>query len=163
TMLADDSALESVVFDAGGVIDSLRAGAIHVGTSTVSVALSERLAAAHGRAGQRYVAAPVFGRPQAAPAAQLFILAPGAPAAGAPDAVAACQPLFAAMGQKTFSVDERPHTANLIKLSGNFLLACAIEALGEAVALVAKAGIDRHQYIDLLTSTLFTAPAYKAY
>src|SRR5262249_27553902 len=59
--------------------------------------------------------------------------------------------------------DERPHTANLIKLSGNFLLACAIEALGEAVALVAKAGIDRHQYIDLLTSTLFTAPAYKAY
>jgi 3-hydroxyisobutyrate dehydrogenase-like beta-hydroxyacid dehydrogenase len=158
TMLADDAALESVAFGAGGVIDSLRKGAIHVGMSTISVELSERLAAAHARAGQGYVAAPVFGRPEAAAAAQLFIVA-----AGAQDAVAACRPLFAALGQKTFAVDERPHAANLIKLSGNFLLASVIEALGEAIALVAKAGIDRRQYVDLLTATLFTAPAYKTY
>jgi 3-hydroxyisobutyrate dehydrogenase-like beta-hydroxyacid dehydrogenase len=158
TMLADDAALEGIVFGDRGVLASLRPGALHIGMSTISVAMSERLTDAHARAGQRYVAAPVFGRPEAAAAAKLFIVA-----AGAPDAVTDCQPLFAALGQKTFVVHEQPQAANLIKLSGNFLLAAAIEALGEAIALVAKAGIDRRQYVDLLTTTLFTAPAYKAY
>jgi 3-hydroxyisobutyrate dehydrogenase-like beta-hydroxyacid dehydrogenase len=93
-----------------------------------------------------------------AAAAKLFIVA-----AGAPDAVDACSPLFEALGQKTVSVGDRPPAANLVKLSGNFLLASVIEALGEAMALVGKAGIDRRQYLDLLTTTLFTAPAYKTY
>jgi len=126
--------------------------------STISVALSERLAAAHADASQRFVAAPVFGRPDVAAAAKLFIVA-----AGAPDAVDACSPLFEALGQKTFSVGDKPPAANLVKLSGNFLLASVIEALGEAMALVGKAGIDRRHYLDLLTTTLFTAPAYKTY
>jgi 3-hydroxyisobutyrate dehydrogenase-like beta-hydroxyacid dehydrogenase len=158
TMLADDAALEGVAFGDLGVIANLRPGALYIGMSTISVALSERIAAAHAHARQRYVAAPVFGSPEAAASAKLFIVA-----AGAPDAVTDCQPLFAALGQKTFVVHERPQAANLIKLSGNFLLAAAIEALGEAIALVAKAGIDRRQYVDLLTTTLFTAPAYKTY
>ena len=158
TMLADDAALEDIVFGDRGVIASLHPDALHIGMSTISVAMSERLADAHARARQRYVAAPVFGRPEAAAGAKLFIVA-----AGAPDAVSDCQPLFAVLGQKTFVVHERPHAANLIKLSGNFLLASAIEALGEAIALVAKAGIDRRQYVDLLTTTLFTAPAYRSY
>ncbi len=158
TMLADDAALESVVFENAGVIASLGRSAIHVSMSTISVELSERLAAAHTDAGQRYVAAPVFGRPEAAAAAKLYIVA-----AGEPSAVDACAPLFQVLGQKTFSVGDTPHAANLVKLSGNFLLASVIEALGEAMALVGKAGIDRQQYIDLLTSTLFTAPAYKTY
>jgi 3-hydroxyisobutyrate dehydrogenase-like beta-hydroxyacid dehydrogenase len=158
TMLSDDGALESVAFGDKGVIGSLNRSAIHVCMSTISVALSERLAAAHANAGQRFVAAPVFGRPEAATAAKLFIVA-----AGAPDAVDACSPLFGALGQKTFSVGDRPQAANLVKLSGNFLLASLIEALGEAMALVGKAGIDRRQYLDLLTSTLFTAPVYKTY
>jgi 3-hydroxyisobutyrate dehydrogenase-like beta-hydroxyacid dehydrogenase len=158
TMLADDAAVEGVVFGEGGVIGGLGAGAVHVSMSTISVALSQRLAAAHAGAGQRFVAAPVFGRPDAAAAAKLFIVA-----AGAPDAVAVCSPLFEALGQKHFVIGEQPQAANLVKLSGNFLLASAIEALGEAVALIGKAGVDRRQYLDILTSTLFNAPVYKTY
>jgi len=158
TMLADDDAVESVVLGGKGVIDSLGTGATHVSMSTISVALSERLAAAHAKAGQRLVAAPVFGRPDVAAAAQLFIVA-----AGAPEDIDACGPLFTALGQRTFAVGSEPQAANLVKLSGNFLLASVIEALGEAMALVGKAGIDRRQYLDLLTSTLFTAPVYRTY
>jgi 3-hydroxyisobutyrate dehydrogenase-like beta-hydroxyacid dehydrogenase len=158
TMLSDDDALERVVFGEQGVIDSLGTGAIHVSMSTISVALSERLAAAHAEAGQRFVSAPVFGRPEAAAAAMLFIVV-----AGAPDAVDACMPLFEALGQKTFPIGDEPRAANLVKLSGNFLIASVIEALGEAMALVGKAGVDRRRYLDLLTSTLFTAPVYKTY
>jgi len=158
TMLADDDALESVVFGDRGVIVGLGKGAIHVSMSTISVALSARLAAAHANAGQRFVAAPVFGRPDAAAAAKLFIVA-----AGAPDALSACSPLFEALGQRTFFLGEEPQAANLVKLSGNFLIASLIEALGEAVALVGKAGIDRREYINFLTSTVFTAPVYKTY
>ena len=158
TMLADDRAVEGIVFEDQGVIGSLGPGAIHLSMSTISVALSERLARAHAKAGQRFVAAPVFGRPDVAAAGKLFIVA-----AGAPDAVAACSPLLEALGQKTFSVGDEPQAANLVKLSGNFLLASVIEGLGEAMALVGKAGVDRHQYLELLTSTLFTAPVYKTY
>jgi 3-hydroxyisobutyrate dehydrogenase-like beta-hydroxyacid dehydrogenase len=163
TMLADDGAVESVVFgDAGtsgsGVIGSLGRGAIHISSSTISVALSEKMAAAHAAGGQRFVSAPVFGRPEAAAAAKLFIAA-----AGAPDAVDACMPLFEAIGQKTFRFGEKPPDANLVKLSGNFLISSVIEALGEAMALVGKAGLDQHQYIDFLTSTLFNAPVYRVY
>src|SRR3989442_11169827 len=158
TMLADDGAVEAVVFGEKGVIGSLGKGAIHISMSTISVALSERLAAAHVNAGQRFVSAPVFGRPEAAAAAKLFIVA-----AGAPDAVDACGPLFAALGQKTFSIGEKPQAANLVKLSGNFLSASVIEALAEAIALIGKAGIDQRRYIEVLTSSLFTAPVYKIY
>jgi 3-hydroxyisobutyrate dehydrogenase-like beta-hydroxyacid dehydrogenase len=158
TMLADDAAVAQVALTDDGIVGKLRQGAIHISMSTISVALSKELARAHARAGQRFVAAPVFGRPEMAAAAKLFIVAAGDPAA-----VDACQPLFGAMGQKTFSVGTEPSAANLVKLSGNFLLASAIEALGEAVALVGKAGIDRHAYIDLLTSTIFPAPTYKTY
>jgi 3-hydroxyisobutyrate dehydrogenase-like beta-hydroxyacid dehydrogenase len=158
TKLADDAAVEAVVFGENGIIASLRKGAIHISMSTISVALSERLVGAHTNAGERFVAAPVFGRPEAASAAKLFIVA-----AGAPGAVDACSPLFEAMGQKTFRVGDQPPAANLVKLSGNFLIASAIEALGEAMALVGKAGVDRRVYLDLLTSTLFTAPVYRTY
>ena len=158
TMLADDRAVEGIVFGDQGVIGSLGPGAIHLSMSTISVAFSERLATAHAKAGQRFVAAPVFGRPDVAAAGKLFIVA-----AGAPDAVTACSPLLEALGQKTFSVGDEPQAANLVKLSGNFLLASVIEGLGEAMALVGKAGVDRHQYLELLTSTLFTAPIYKTY
>jgi 3-hydroxyisobutyrate dehydrogenase-like beta-hydroxyacid dehydrogenase len=158
TMLADDDAVEGVVFGKDGVIEVLGKGAIHVSMSTISVAFSERLAAAHANAHQRFVAAPVFGRPEAAAAGKLFIVVAGAPAV-----VEACLPLFEAMGQKTFPVGDEPKAANLVKLSGNFLIASVIEALGEAMALVGKAGINERQYLDLLTSTLFTAPLYKTY
>lgn len=158
TMLADDTALESVAFGDAGIVDNLGEGAIHVSLSTISVALSKRLAAAHADAGQRFVAAPVFGRPDAAAAAKLYVVA-----AGAPDAVDACSPLFDAMAQKTFRFGDEPAAANLVKLSGNFLIASAIEALGEALALVGTAGIDQRHYLEFLTSTLFPTPIYKTY
>ncbi len=158
TMLADDRAVEAVTLGPDGIVASLPAGATHVSSSTISVALSERLAAAHAEAGQRYAAAPVFGRPEAATAAKLFVIA-----AGAPEVLQPLSPLFDAIGQRTFVVAEQPHTANLVKLSGNFLIASVIETVGEAVALVSKGGVDRQQYVDILTSTLFAAPAYQTY
>src|SRR5271166_2905221 len=158
TMLADDDAVEGVVFSDGGIAGSLSAGAMHISSSTISVALSERLEAAHVNAGQRFVAAPVFGRPDVAATGQLFIVA-----AGAPDAVKAAASLFDAIGQKTFIISETPKAGNLVKLSGNFLSASVIEAVGEAMALIGKAGVDRRQYLDILTSTLFDAPVYKTY
>ena len=158
TMLADDSAVESVVFGQGGIGSSLGKGAIHISSSTISVALSEKMTAAHATNGQRFVSAPVFGRPEAAAAAMLFVAV-----AGSPDAIDECMPLFNAIGQKTFRFGEKPCDANLVKLSGNFLISSVIEALGEAIALVGKAGLDQHQYVDFLTSTLFNAPVYKTY
>jgi 3-hydroxyisobutyrate dehydrogenase-like beta-hydroxyacid dehydrogenase len=158
TMLADDHAVESLVFGDAGVIKNLARGAIHISSSTISVALSEKMAAEHAASGQRFVSAPVFGRPEAAAAAKLFITA-----AGAPDAVDACMPLFESIGQRIFRFGDNAPDANLIKLSGNFLISSVIEALGEALALVGKAGLDQHQYVDFLTSTLFNAPVYKTY
>ncbi len=158
TMLADDAAVEGVVFGEGGIIGALRPSAIHLSMSTISVALSERLTAAHEEAKQRFVAAPVFGRPEAAAAAKLFIIT-----GGPQDALGVCARLFEAMGQKTFPISNEPRAANLVKLSGNFLIASVIEALGEAMALVAKGGVDRHRYLELLTSTLFDAPVYRTY
>ncbi len=158
TMLPDDDAVERVVFRDGGIIGSLPAGAIHISSSTISVALSERLEAAHAKAEQLFVAAPVIGRPDVAAAGQLFVIA-----AGAPDAVKAAASLCDAIGQKTFVVSATPKDGNLVKLSCNFLIASVIESVGEAMALIGKAGVDRSQYLDILTSTLFDARVYKTY
>ena len=158
TMLANDDAVESVVRGDGGVLASLLAGAIHVSSSTISVALSEKLEKAHAKAGQRYIAAPVFGRPDVAAAGQLFVVAAGEKAA-----VETAAPLLDAIGQKTFVVSSSAKAANLVKLSGNFLIASVIESLGEAMALIGKGGVDRRQYLDILTSTLFSSPVYKTY
>lgn len=158
TMLADDKALEAVAYGEGGFIGALPQGAIHISCSTISVALAETLTAAHAKAGQKFVSAPVFGRPEAAAAAKLFVAAAGAEAD-----LAACRPLFDAIGQRTFVLSHEPSRANLVKLSGNFLIAAVIESLGEALALVAKGGVDERAYLELLTSTLFSAPVYKTY
>jgi 3-hydroxyisobutyrate dehydrogenase-like beta-hydroxyacid dehydrogenase len=158
TMVADDKALESMAFGESGIIGILPKGAIHISCSTISVALSEKLTEAHEKAGQRFIAAPVFGRPEAAAAAKLAVVA-----AGPAETLADCTPIFEAIGHRTFILGDTPPIANLIKLSGNFLIASVIETLGEAMALVGKAGVDLHAYIDMLTSTLFAAPVYKTY
>ena len=158
TMLTDDDAVSNIAFDDGGLIAHLSKGAIHVSMSSISVALSERLAHAHAQAGQRYIAAPVFGRPAMAAAGKLFIIVAGDAAT-----IESCQPLFQVMGQKVIPIGRDPAAANLVKLSGNFLTAAAIEAMGEAVALVGKAGIDRHAYIELLTATVFNGAPYTIY
>ena len=158
TMLSDDAAVEGVIFASDGALASLGRDAVHISMSTISVALSERLAAAHAGAGQGYVAAPVFGRPEAAAAAKLFIIAAGADAT-----IARCSPLFYAMGQRTIVIGENPADANVTKLTGNFLIASVLESLGEAFALVRKSGIDSRRFLDSLTGTLFSAPVYQTY
>ena len=158
TMLADDAAVADVAFSDEGIVNVLPKGALHLSMSTISVALSKQLAAAHAQATQQFVAAPVFGRPDAAAAAKLYIVA-----AGNPDAVNMCKPLLDVLGQRTFPIGTEPSSANLVKLSGNFLMAAVIEALGEAIALVGKAGIDPQVYVDLLTSSIFNVPVYKTY
>lgn len=158
TMLANDEAVEAVTFGDGGIVESLKSGAIHVSSSTISVALCERLTAAHADAGQGFVAAPVFGRPDAAEAAKLFVVA-----AGEATRVEAVSPALDAIGQRIFVVSDQPKAASLVKLTGNFLIASVVEALGEAMALVAKGGVDKHEYLEILTSTLFGAPVYKTY
>jgi 3-hydroxyisobutyrate dehydrogenase-like beta-hydroxyacid dehydrogenase len=158
TMVANDQALEALSFGESGIIAGLAKNAIHISASTISVSLAEKLTEAHEKAGQRFVSAPVFGRPDAAAAGKLFVVAAG-PAATLAD----CAPLFEAIGQRTFTLGDKPATANLVKLSGNFMIASVIETLGEAMALVGKGGVDLHAYLDMLTSTLFAAPVYKTY
>lgn len=158
TMLADDNALADVVTGSSGMLEHLKPGAIHVSCSTVSVSLSARLAHQHSERQQGYIAAPVFGRPDAAASGKLFIVA-----AGKQDLIEKLKPLFDALGQRTYIVSDAPEKANLVKLSGNFMIATVIEALGEAMSLAEKGGVDRHQYLELLTSSLFNVPVYKNY
>jgi len=158
TMLANDGAVAGVVFGDDGIIASAAPGTVHISSSTISVGLSKRLTEAHAAAGRGFVAAPVFGRPEAAAAAALFVVA-----AGPAETVQSVTPVFDAIGQRTFVVSDDPSAANLVKLSGNFLIASVIESLGEAMALVEKGGVDRQEYLEILTSTLFSAPVYKTY
>src|SRR5262249_2682648 len=150
TMLADDHAVQGTIFEPGNAIGSLAAGAVHISMSTISVALSGRLARAHSERGQEYVAAPVFGRPDAATAAKLFVVA-----GGPPNQIERCRALFDAIGQKTFVTGEDSPSANLIKLAGNFLITTVIESLAEAVSLVRKSGVDPNMFLEILTGSLF--------
>jgi len=158
TMLGDDGAVEAMVLADGGALAALPRGAIHVSMSTISPALSRRLSERHRASGQTYVAAPVFGRPEAADAKKLWVVAAG-PAA----AIERCRPLFEAMGQGTILAGEEPARANVIKLAGNFLLAAAIEALGEAFAFGRKHGIAAAELLDVVNGKLFRSPIYENY
>jgi 3-hydroxyisobutyrate dehydrogenase-like beta-hydroxyacid dehydrogenase len=161
SMLPDDAAVRDVVLgreEAKGLASGLKDDAIHLSMSTISTATASRLAAEHARYGQGYVAAPVFGNPDAARARQLFIVAAGAAAD-----VKRCQPLFDSVGQKTFVVGTDPSQANLVKLLGNMMTATTLEMLGEVVAVALKRGLDPKAFIDIMTSTMFGGRAHKIY
>ena len=158
TMVADDRALEEIVFGPGNLLESLPPGAIHISASTISVQLSRRLAEVHRKKGQHYLAAPVFGRPEAAAAAKLFVVV-----AGSQSLIEQCQPLFDAIGQKTFVAGAEPSMANVVKLAGNFLITTVIEGLAESFALARKSKVDPGQMLEILTGSLFPAPLYKNY
>ena len=157
TMLADDAALRAVIVE-GGLLDGADRPAVHVGLSTISVALARELAAVHERAGVAYVSAPVFGRPDAAASGALHIIA-----AGPDEAIARVQPLLDAMGMKTWRFGAEPEKANAVKLAGNFMLVSAIEAMGEASAFAEGHGIPGKDVLAMLTSTLFASPVYSNY
>ena len=154
TMLADDTALQAVIYGEGGI---LGCPALHVSHSTISVALADQLARGQDGAGG-FVSAPVFGRPPAAEAATLFVVA-----AGKADLLDRCDPVFAAISQRVFRIGDTPSAANLVKLSGNFMIMAAVEAMAEAMTLAEKGGVDRGMLLEVLTGTLFNAPVYKTY
>ncbi len=158
SMLADDAALESVLSGDDGLLAGLGANALHVSMSTIAVATADDVAARHASRGQRYISAPVFGRPDAAAAAKLFVVAGGDAAE-----IERALPLFEAIGQRVFQVGERPSAANLVKLCGNFAILAAIETMGEAMALAEKGGVRKAQLLEVLTGTLFDAPVYRNY
>lgn len=154
SMLADDRAVEAVTFGEHGLL-SAGGGAIHVSLSTISLTLARRLAEAYD---DRYVSAPVFGRPAAAQAAKLFVVA-----AGPSGSIEICRPLFDAIGQRTFVLGDRPEQANVAKLCGNFLIMSVVESLAEAMALAAGHGLGKEKLLEVLTGTLFGAPIYETY
>jgi 3-hydroxyisobutyrate dehydrogenase-like beta-hydroxyacid dehydrogenase len=158
TMLSDDHALEEVTYGAGKLLESLPAGSVHLSASTISVQLSRRLTDAHREKRQQYLAAPVFGRPEAAAAAKLFVVA-----GGPQSQIERCQPLFDAIAQKTFVAGDEPAMANVVKLAGNFLITTMIEGLAESFALARKSNVDPGQMLEILTGSLFPAPIYKNY
>lgn len=161
TMLADDRAVEQVVFgtgDAPGFLETLPRGAIHDGMSTVSVDLARKLTDAHSAHGQGYISAPVFGRPSAAAERKLWIVT-----AGPSDHVERCGPIFEALGRGRSNVGAEPWMANVVKLAGNFMIAAALESMGEAFALVRKSGVDAAQFLEIIHTALFNSPLYANY
>jgi 3-hydroxyisobutyrate dehydrogenase-like beta-hydroxyacid dehydrogenase len=163
SMLPDDNAVRQVVFGSkedhlDGLATGLMPGAIHLSMSTISTACAAQLASEHTRHGQGYVAAPVFGNPDAAKARQLFIVT-----AGAPGDLVRCQPIFDSLGQRTFVVGTTAQEANLIKLLGNMMTATAIEMLAETIAVVRKRGLDPRPFIEIMTNTMFGGRAHRIY
>ncbi|MDR3674964.1 MAG: NAD(P)-dependent oxidoreductase [Acidobacteriota bacterium] len=158
SMLADDAAVEGVVFGDNGVLAGLPRGGVHISHSTISVNLSRRLADAHRQRGQLFIAAPVFGRPDAAQAGRLIVVA-----AGPPEAVERCHPVLEAIGRKLFVIGTDAPAANTVKLGGNFLIASMLETLGEAVALMRKSGVDPATFLEIMVGSFFQSPVYENY
>jgi len=158
SMLADDAALEQVLLGNDGVFEGLPRGALHISASTIAVATADRVAALHAARGLRFLSAPVFGRPEAAAAAKLFVVA-----AGAQSDFTAASALFPAISQKAFYIGEKPSAANLVKLCGNFTILAAIEAFAEAMTLAQKGGVPKKQFLEVMTGSLFDTPVYRNY
>ena len=158
TMLSNDAALETVTLGREGFADCLGEGGLHISMSTVSPELSRRLAREHALRGSYFLAAPVFGRPEAAAARKLWICQ-----SGDAEAKARAQPMLETLGQGIHDFGEDPGAANVAKLSGNFLILSAIEALAEALALAEKSGLDRKALAGFLGQTIFSCPIYQNY
>jgi 3-hydroxyisobutyrate dehydrogenase-like beta-hydroxyacid dehydrogenase len=157
TMLADDPAVEQVVFSEKGVASALRKNAVHISSSTISTALSRRLAAEHASRGQGYLSAPVFGRPEAAEGKKLLVVV-----AGERKLAEHYAPLFDAIGRQTFVIGAEPWQANALKVCGNFMIASMMEAFAEAFATLRKADVPPHAFLEIM-STLFGSPVYSNY
>ena len=158
TMLADDAALEDVVFQNGGLLASLPKGGIHVCAGTHGIPVIRKIKAAHAENGQTLVAAPMMGRPELVSSGTAGVFASG-PA----DALAKCKPAFDAIGRRTFEAGADPEAAAAIKIANNFVLGCAIEAMGEGFALTRKYGVEMPVFYDVMTDGLFNCSAYKVY
>jgi 3-hydroxyisobutyrate dehydrogenase-like beta-hydroxyacid dehydrogenase len=157
TMVADDPAVEEVVFGPDGIASAMKKGCIHVSHSTISPALARRLASEHTQRNQGYLSAPVFGRPDAAEAGKLLVVA-----AGRAELVERCRPLFDAIGRQSFMVGPEPWQANVSKLCGNFMISSVIEALGESYATLRKSGVAPLTFLEIMNA-LFGSPVIANY
>jgi 3-hydroxyisobutyrate dehydrogenase-like beta-hydroxyacid dehydrogenase len=157
TMLANDAAVRSVIIDQG-VLDAAAPGLIHINLATVSVALAKEFAELHRKRNIGYLAAPVFGRPEVAAEGKLNIVV-----AGEASTIARAQAVLSDVGLKVWPVGDRAECANAVKIAGNFMIASAIETMGEAVALTRAHGIGAAEFLDILTGTIFASPVYKGY
>jgi 3-hydroxyisobutyrate dehydrogenase-like beta-hydroxyacid dehydrogenase len=149
TMVADDPALEQIVFANEGIASSLKKDCIHLSHSTISTALARKLNAEHAQRSQGYLSAPVFGRPEAAETKNLLVVA-----AGPHELVERCRPLFDAIGRHTFVVGTEPWQANVAKVCGNFMIISVIEAMGEAYATLRKAGVAPQAFLEIMNALL---------
>jgi 3-hydroxyisobutyrate dehydrogenase-like beta-hydroxyacid dehydrogenase len=157
TMLADDAALEHVVFGKDGILSASKRGLIHISHSTISTALARRLTAEHAHRSQGYLSVPVFGRPEAAESKKLLVVA-----AGPSQLIDQCRPLFDAIGRQTFEVGSEPWQANAVKLCGNFMIMSMIESFGEAYATLRKAGVAPMSFFEIM-NTLYGSPVVANY
>ena len=157
SMLASDAVMRDVGLD-GALLERAPAGLLHVNMATVSVAFSRELAEVHARHDLHYIASPVFGRPDVAAAGTLTIIA-----AGPSEDIERVRPILEKLGARFAVVGEKPEQANLFKIAGNFMIASAIEAMGEAAALLRKGDVNAGGFFDVMTAGLFAAPAYKIY
>ncbi|HEX4206948.1 MAG TPA: NAD(P)-dependent oxidoreductase [Ktedonobacteraceae bacterium] len=158
TMLANDEAVKSVTLGQNGILDRLGPGGIHISMSTISPALSREMVALHQQHQCTYIAAPVFGRPEAAAAHKLWVCVAGETAAKE-----RVHPVLEALGQGLFDYGAEPEKANIVKICGNFMIAAAMETMGEALALAEKNGISRTEMIDMFGQTLFACAIYQNY
>jgi 3-hydroxyisobutyrate dehydrogenase-like beta-hydroxyacid dehydrogenase len=160
SMLSDDQAARAVLLDSGLLARAVPAAArLHVNLATISVALGDELAERHSERGVGYVAAPVLGRPDVAAAGKLTVLV-----AGPRQAVESVLALLeGTVGQKVWRFGERASQANVVKLAINFMLAAAIESMGEAAALTAGYGVEARELFELVGQSLFPGPVYQGY
>lgn len=158
TMLPSDGVMDSVATSADGLIASMRPGMIHAVMGTHGVAMIRKLTQLHADADQTFIAAHVLGRPDLAATGQLSIV-PG----GDADTIKFLQPVFDVLGKQTFVAGSEPQAASAVKIANNFVLGCAIEAMGESMSLVRKLGVEPELFLKVLTDGLFGAPAYEVY
>lgn len=157
SILADDAALESVALGEHGILAGLQQGGIYVDMSTVSPDTTKKIAHEYNAHGVHFISAPVFGRPEAAAAAKLWICP-----SGDPEAIERCRPLFNAMGQGVIIVGTEPHLASILKLVGNFFVISAIETLSEAFTLAEKSGLKVDTVLEVLKA-LLPVPLFQGY
>jgi 3-hydroxyisobutyrate dehydrogenase-like beta-hydroxyacid dehydrogenase len=141
TSLRDDHAVLDVVSGEKGILSGLQQqqqpNRIHIGTSTISPALSSQLAVMHTAHGCSYLAAPVLGNPSVANEAKLTTFV-----AGDPKDIEQCNRLFNAYCQKVINIGNEHASANTLKIIANYILLALIDLMGQVYALGEKTNID---------------------
>ena len=158
TMLADDAALDDVAGRTGGLLETLPKGGIHICSGTHGIGVIRKLKAAHAARGQILVTAPMLGRPEMVASGEAGVVI-----AGPSEALRRCAPLFDAIARRVIEAGADPEAATAIKIANNFVLGCAIEAMGEGFSLVRKFGVAPQVLNEVMTDGLFACSAYKAY